>query len=113
LHWIKSRPLSGLSTDPTCVHQGANSGYQAINLAYNLGAQRILLLGFDCGVHNGKSHWFGDHPKGLQKASPYQRMQKAFRTIVPEHYGIEIINCSRTTAIDAFERLSIDKAVRR
>lgn len=92
---------TGLSKDPQYVVTGGNSGYQAINLAYHLGAQRIILIGFDMHWHSGKAHWFGDHPKGLNNVEP-NRYVEAFRTIKPEDYGLEIINCSRVTLLDAF-----------
>ena len=99
----------GLSTDATKVHSGGNSGYQAINLARHLlfangdtGGQ-IILIGFDMHNHSGKSHWFGDHPsKFVNNNNEASRFIDAYRTIKPEDYGIEIINCSRTTALDAF-----------
>lgn len=37
----------GLSSDPTRLCHGSNSGYQAINLAFLLGAKKIVLLGYD------------------------------------------------------------------
>jgi hypothetical protein len=93
----------GLSRDSSIVHSGGNSGYQAINLAYHLGATRIILIGFDMSWHSGKAHWFGDHPEGFSNAKP-DKYIAAFRTIKPEDYGIEILNCSRVTALDAFPR---------
>jgi len=101
---------SGLSTDPETVHTGGNSGYQAINLALHLGATTIILLGFDMCWNGGKSHWFGDHPKGLNNATPNKYIA-AFRTIKPEAYGIEILNCSRHTALDAFPVVSLEDAL--
>jgi len=47
----------GLETDPCGVRHGSNSGYQAINLAYHLGAKEIVLVGFDMQTVNGRSHW--------------------------------------------------------
>ena len=103
------RNAPGLSRDPTAVHSGGNSGYQAIGLAYHLGATRIILLGFDMHHHSGKSHFFGDHPKEFanSNAKP-DRFVAAFRTIKPEEYGIEILNCSRETALDAFPRHNLE-----
>ena len=95
----------GLSREPGVIHSGGNSGYQAINLAYLFGATRIILLGFDMHNHSGKSHFFGDHPPqvGASGMKP-DRFIASFRTIKPEKYGIEIINCTRETALDAFPR---------
>ena len=99
----------GLSRDPATVHTGGNSGYQAINLAYLLGATRIILLGFDMSHHSGLSHFFGDHPKEFPNSNTKpDRYIAAFRTIVPKEYGIEILNCSRVTALDAFPRHNLE-----
>lgn len=107
-HWgltvwnSKARP--GLSREPGLLHKGdrGNSGYQALNLAFLLGAERILLLGFDMANWGGRAHWFGEHPVGLNRCKDYQRYIPGFRTICPEEYGVEIINCTRRTALDAF-----------
>lgn len=101
---------SGLATDPGCVNSGGNSGYQAINLALHLGAKTIILLGFDMCWNGGKAHWFGNHPKGLNNAEPNKYIA-AFRTIKPESHGIEIVNCSRYTALDAFPCRDLDDAL--
>lgn len=98
----------GLSRDPDSIVGGSNSGYQAIGLAYHLGASTIILLGFDMHCHGGKSHWFGDHPKGFNSNNKYERFIAAYRTIKPENYGIEILNCSRKTALDAFPLVNLD-----
>ncbi|KAA5936461.1 hypothetical protein F3I48_17995, partial [Pantoea sp. M_3] len=42
-----------------------NSGQRAIQLAAHLGAERIILLGYDCSLANG-THWHGEHPDGLK-----------------------------------------------
>ena len=51
----------GLEDWPGGLRTGRNSGYQAINLAYHLGASRIALLGYDCRHIRGKKHFFGNH----------------------------------------------------
>lgn len=98
----------GLSRDAGKVHSGGNSGYQAINLALHLGATRIILLGFDMHNFGGKSHWFGEHPEEFPPGNKPERFIAAYRTINPADYGIEIINCSRQTALDAFPRCRIE-----
>ena len=100
---IDSKDGDGLGEN--CLHYGSNSGYQAVNLAYILGAKTILLLGFDM----FGSHYFGEHPDNLNKNSPYNMFIGAFNTINPEKYGIEIINCSRQSVLECFPRTTIDK----
>lgn len=93
----------GLETDPSGLRAGHNSGYQAINLAVHFGALRILLLGYDLApAADGRTHWFGDHPD--RRVSPYPEMRAAFDTLVEPlaALGIEVVNCSRRTALHAF-----------
>src|SRR5262245_31665990 len=55
----------GLERKPNGLKTGRNGGYQAINLAFHLGAKRILLLGYDMQYSSSaKTHWFGNHPGG-------------------------------------------------
>ena len=104
LRWIDSKCEMGLSTDPAYIHQGSNSGIQAINLAYHFGARRIVLLGFDMMETGGKAHWFGEHPnKSHPKFSNllkfYQHVSEQAPTI-----GLEIINATRETALTCFQK---------
>ena len=96
----------GLSRDPNLIHFGSNSGYQAINLAVHFGARRLLLLGYDMQRTGGRSHWFGDHPTGLNNHSDYVNFAHNFNTLPPglEMAGVEVINCSRETALTCFPR---------
>lgn len=88
------------------LHMGKNSGYQAINFAYLMGATRIILLGYDM---QGGSHFFGRHPKELRQQPDFKRHTAAFRTIHPDEYGIEIYNCTRETALDAFPVVPLEE----
>lgn len=103
---------SGLSRERGLLHQGCNSGYQAINLAYLLGATEIILLGYDMGpAATGETHFFGDHPGPLRVKSPFDLFRSRFETIHPNEYGIRIINCSRRTALTCFETMSLGSAL--
>ena len=105
--WPARQISKGLGED--VIHTAGNSGYQAMNLAYLEGAQRILFLGLDMKVApNGKRHFFGNHPGKMNKASNYKAFMASFRSVTPEHYGLEIINCSRDTALEHFRRAPID-----
>ncbi|HKJ75234.1 MAG TPA: hypothetical protein VKA19_14055 [Alphaproteobacteria bacterium] len=102
----------GLSLDPMVIHQGGNSGYQALNLAVLLGVRRILLLGYDM---QGGDHWHGAHPPGLvsltDKATA--RWRENFGTTLPdlERANVEVVNCSRQTALTCFPRMSFEDAL--
>jgi hypothetical protein len=114
LHWIYGMDKPGLSKDPTMIYQGRNSGYQAVSLACLFGAARILLLGFDFARSGGKTHWHGDHPKGLGNgASSYGTWVAAMNRLSVDAAaaGIEIINCSRKTALHCFPRRAIEEVL--
>lgn len=96
----------GLELDPGGLRNGRNSGYAAINLAVHLGAAKIILLGFNGGQKSGQSHFFGDHPSGLTHTSEnvYATFRRLYKTLVEplKSAGIEIVNCTDGTRIDAF-----------
>jgi len=91
------------------IHFGNNSGYQAINLAYLLGAKSIILLGFDMKRQVGKTHFFGDHPYHKQGQGPndsvMQRWCKNFMALAHDlsAEGVQVYNATRETALKAFE----------
>ena len=109
---LRNTGQEGLERDPRGLKTGRNGGYQAINLAVHLGARRVLLLGYDMrSGGRGKSHWFGDHPWGGE--SPYVTFRRMFGTIVEplKAAGVEVINCSRETALDVFPRMALADAL--
>jgi hypothetical protein len=113
LHWIYGADSPGLAKDPTCIHQGKNSGYQAMGLAYLFGAARILLLGFDFSRDGARTHWHGDHPKGLGNGGTYPTWVAAMNSLAVDlkAAGVEVINCSRRTAINCFPRRAIEEVL--
>lgn len=109
LNYIRSRPGEGLATEPGLIHQGCNSGYQAINLAWHFGAERIILIGFDMQHTGGRTHWHGDHPKGLANAQGVERWRPHFTALARDlaRLGVPVINCSLQTALACFERADL------
>jgi hypothetical protein len=111
LRWVFGADREGLAPKNDYIHTGRNSGYQAISLAYIFGVKKILLLGFDMQRTNGKSHWHGDHPRGLGNGSRYQgwiiAMNKLAKDLADK--GVTVINCSRQTALKCFPRSTIQK----
>lgn len=109
----------GLSLEPRRIHCGAelgNGGYQALNLAVLMGARRILLLAYDMQPGaNGELHHHGDHPPGLNNPDAGMMAVWAanFETTLPDlkRAGVEVINCSRATALTCFPRMPIDEAL--
>lgn len=99
---------SGNGLGKGCLRHGENSGHQAINLAYLLGASHIYLLGYDMGA-TGKTHWFGSHPKELHQGE-YSSYVSNFNQIARDlkAEGVRVVNFTRQTALNQFERADID-----
>lgn len=104
IYMLRNGGAEGLSADPAAINTGSHSGYQAVNIVSLAGARRILLLGYDCRQVNGRKHFFGDHPDKTEP--PYSAIRARYHAIVPDakRLGIEIINCTPGSAIDAFPR---------
>jgi len=113
LNRIRAWSKPGLSREPDTIHHGANSGYQAVCLAYVWGAARVVLLGFDCQYTGGQRHWFGDHRRGLNNATGLGCWPKNFGKMSEDckEVGLEVINASRQTALKCFPRMTIEDAL--
>lgn len=121
LAYIQGRWGDGLSTDSRVIHYGHSSGYQLIGLALHYGVKEFILIGYDLkypGGYDGTRrvpgsgrHYFGEYPKELEHWTRFnigpegelEGLLKCYRTIVPDEYGIRIINCSPDSALDFFE----------
>lgn len=91
-----------------------NSGAAAISLAVLAGAKRVVLLGFDCQYGpNGERHWHGDHPKHLGNARLVNKWRDKFKQLadaIPK--GVQVLNCTRQTALDCFELADLQDALK-
>lgn len=118
-HWpdvqlLENTGEEGLEAAPTGLRMGRNSGYQAMNLAVHFGATRLLLLGYDCQFGAaGERHWHSDHPREIN--SPFVIFREKFGRLAPllAARGVEVLNCSRRTALDCFPRVSLHDALAR
>jgi len=108
--WINGGSV-GFDNHKNHIRTCMNSGYQALHIAAHLGATRVLLLGFDMRPVNGKAHWFGDHPAGLNKTSPYEGFIRHISKSA-HHYadkGIRVVNCTPQSALQCFEFGTLEK----
>lgn len=105
----------GWSDQPGHV-AGRDSGCQAINLAAQMGARRIFLLGFDMQPVGGENNWHDLHPK-REHPSP-EHYAKAF---LPGYHsvaqglcklGIDCYNCCPGSALEEFPKVSMSEALR-
>jgi len=114
LRFVQSLREHGLGKEAGFIHHGTNSGYQALNLAYQFGASKIILLGYDCQYTDGKRHFFGDHPQGWGNANHIDRWKVSFSTIAEDlkKTDCRVINASRSTALDCFECMDLSEALK-
>ena len=87
-----------------------NSGLRAIELAFSLGADKVILLGFDCTTENG-SHWHGDHP---DTKNPDEALCRKWNK---QHARLarkmDVVNCSRDTALTAYRLGMLEKELQK
>lgn len=105
---VDGRWRPGISHSREYIHYGYNSGFQAFNLAYLMGAKNIYLLGFDFMMDGDKKHWFGDHPGNLNK-DMHEALLKMRRHMDSSarqcrNSALNVVNCSRRTALKEFDR---------
>ncbi len=112
-HGLRFSPLTGIAgVRRIKFTHYQNSGVGAISLATYWGAKRVILLGYDCQKTGGKSHWHGDHPKGLGNAGSLGTWPGQFAKLATDlDNRVEIINCSRETALTMFERRPLDEVL--
>lgn len=106
----------GFSTNPYVINHGSNSGYQALGLAYHLGAKRIILLGYDMKfADDGKKHWFGNHPNRTPNHEHIfeRRMIPCFEDLAKKlhFYDIDILNATRDTALGCFDKVDLKEVL--
>ncbi len=110
----------GISNVPGYVCWNKNSGLASLSLAYQLGAKRIILVGFDmdsdCIDSKDRYHIFGFHYE--QKTSPpdknkreekFRRMKFGLPAIAKDarRLGVEIINANPESAIEEFPKANV------
>lgn len=104
VHALRNTGADGFDPEPGCVRTGSNSGYQAVHIAAQAGARRILLCGFD--MHGG--HWHGDHPHGLRRntTATFEKFRARFTTLVRplRERGIDVVNVTPGSRLDCFRR---------
>lgn len=99
----------GLSRTTGVIAWGGNSGYCAVGLAHQFGAARVLLIGFDM---QGE-HWHPEHPEPVRKPSNFPMWIERFWELSADARaaGLEILNCSRSSALLCFTRRTIKEAL--
>lgn len=92
------------------INGSFNSGQRAILLARKLGADLIILLGYDCSISEG-AHWHADHSDGLKNpdARSVMRWRREFSELTQCVPNDIIINCSRHTELSLFKKADLEE----
>lgn len=104
---------TGLSRRRGVITWGGNSGYCAMGLAHQFGAARIILVGYDMQDPAGREHWHGQHAESIRKGFNFPMWLRYFEQAARDArmMRIQIINCSRETAITCFPRRDLREAL--
>lgn len=85
------------------IYSGGNSGYSAMMLAVVMGCNPIILLGFDMGHDNGRSHFHDGYP--VRSCNPLTRSWiQGFDEAAPrlQETGVQVINANPHSNIRCF-----------
>lgn len=109
LRLVAGADRAGFSLDPGLIHYGGNSGFQAINLAILMGAEYVVLVGFDL---RGNDHFFGRHPPELDRGGDRGRFIPAFEDAARMLPGyITIVNATPGSALTCFPMRPLAEAL--
>ena len=111
---LKKGKAHGLEEDPQILAHGFNSGYAAINLAYHLGASRIILLGFDMGMDGLESHFHDGYPTVPAGNKVYQdKFLPGFKQLAAatKAAGVIVLNASPYSKLTAFPKITLEQAL--
>lgn len=105
----------GLSHDPQKLCHGSSSGYQAINLAYLFGADRIVLLGYDLQPDAaGRSHAHEGYGQSASLVSHQLGVHAgAFPYLVEplRAAGVEVLNASPSSVLNCWPKIRLETAL--
>jgi len=127
LNWIAERAGDGLCTEPELIHHGHGSGFSLVSMAHKMGAQQIVLLGYDLQYapdYDGRAkfagssprHFFGDgeYPASMQHWPSVQvqdgvhvELCRLYQTVADQGL-VNIINCSPNSALTCFLKVRIE-----
>lgn len=87
-----------------------NTGAAAVDLALQFGASRIVLLGFDMHLTDGKSNWH-ENLKDVPNVKIFNRHMAGFRLLAAELKrkapSVEVLNANPTSAMDVFPKCTL------
>ncbi|HEQ98820.1 MAG TPA: hypothetical protein ENO22_05715 [candidate division Zixibacteria bacterium] len=111
----RQNKIRGLSTSPSILAWNLSSGACAIGLAYHFGVKRIILLGFDMRVVEGRYNYHDDYdpPANPKGKNPYPRFLRPFPDIAHslKQKNIECFNACLDSALDVFPKVALEDLI--
>lgn len=106
-----SYPSDGFPAPPA-IRWGRSSGHVAIALAVAMGAQRIVLLGYDMQVVAGRSHHHADYNR-VGHPDVYEEFRRHFEgwNAAAKAIGVEIVNATPGSALIEFPAVDLSDIV--
>lgn len=111
---LRKGKVHGLEEPKDTLAHGNNSGYAAINLAYHLGAKRIVLLGFDMCNNGSITHFHDGYPtKGTTDKVYHDKFLPGFKELAAQlrQKGISVFNASPYSRLKDFTTISLNAAL--
>jgi hypothetical protein len=101
---------NGISTNADLLFWNQSSGACAINLATLLGADKIILLGFDMQRVEGKSNYHNDYQPIEKRFDPYYKFLPPFEVIGRDlkNLGITCLNATPDSALKSFPFVKLE-----
>lgn len=106
------KAYEGFSHEPHRVF-GIDSGMMAMNLAYLLGAKKIILLGYDMSfAPDGESHWHPDHEVPSVLRNYVEKFAPQYPEAVKEltRLGVEVV-CATPSAMTFIPQVDLEAAL--
>lgn len=100
----------GVITIPGAVAWNGNTGASAINFAVNLGAKKIVLLGFDMAFKKGEPNWHEPLKKEAREECYKDRFIPNIATMVEplKRLNIEVLNATPGSQLKAFPMVKLE-----
>ena len=111
---LKKGKSYGIEKDSETLAHGNNSGYASINLAYHLGAKRIILLGFDMANDGKDTHFHDGYPTKSTGDQIYRdKFLPGFTQLKSEldPEGVTVLNASVYSQLTTFTKITIEQAL--
>ena len=104
----------GLDESMISLCHGNNSGYAAINLAYLLGAKKIILLGYDMKNDGMKGHYHNGYPVPVTGDIVYKEQFLPGFDILADHLnkkGVKVYNASVYSELNVWPKITFSEAL--